>query len=314
MRSGDWQWALRGSLALPYLARDVGGQPTGATARVGNTQAGNTRGYGSMPATAIRSDVPWAALDGAANTSGYNLAPGYVVFETGACFIAGTLVHTKDGLVPIEKLKVGDWVLSAPENGEGERAYKRVVKTMVRHDQPIMQVIYKAVDKVDPAVVRYEQLTSTYDHPFWAEEEGWTAASRLKGGYTGPSRVRLADGSNSDLEGKAYIYCTDRPGVGWVADEGRQGEGWQWDYDNGRHAAEGRMGYDSDKWAPTDDDMYEPFRTTVFNIEVEEFHTYFVGEHGVWVHNANCDGIKLWVGEGDPGALLPNGTQLGACQ
>jgi hypothetical protein len=31
----------------------------------------------------------------------------------------------------------------------------------------------------------------------------------------------------------------------------------------------------------------------VYNIEVEDYHTYFVGELGVWVHNANCDGVKL---------------------
>ncbi|MFH3984005.1 hemagglutinin repeat-containing protein [Acinetobacter baumannii] len=31
---------------------------------------------------------------------------------------------------------------------------------------------------------------------------------------------------------------------------------------------------------------------TVYNIEVEGFHTYHVGELGVWVHNANCCDIK----------------------
>jgi len=30
------------------------------------------------------------------------------------------------------------------------------------------------------------------------------------------------------------------------------------------------------------------FRTKVFNLEVADFHTYFVGESGVWVHNTNC--------------------------
>ena len=29
-------------------------------------------------------------------------------------------------------------------------------------------------------------------------------------------------------------------------------------------------------------------RDTVYNFEVEGFHTYHVGELGVWVHNANC--------------------------
>jgi hypothetical protein len=50
-------------------------------------------------------------------------------FEPGACFAAGTLVHTKEGLVPIEQIKVGDWVLSKPEN-RGEQAYKRVLKAI----------------------------------------------------------------------------------------------------------------------------------------------------------------------------------------
>jgi hypothetical protein len=29
-------------------------------------------------------------------------------------------------------------------------------------------------------------------------------------------------------------------------------------------------------------------RQRVYNFEVEGFHTYYVGEEGVWVHNANC--------------------------
>ena len=33
-----------------------------------------------------------------------------------ACFIAGTLVHTDKGLAPINKIKVGDRVLSRDEN------------------------------------------------------------------------------------------------------------------------------------------------------------------------------------------------------
>ena len=29
---------------------------------------------------------------------------------------------------------------------------------------------------------------------------------------------------------------------------------------------------------------------TVYNFEVQEFHTYHISEHGVWVHNADCCG------------------------
>ena len=44
---------------------------------------------------------------------------------------------------------------------------------------------------------------------------------------------------------------------------------------------------------PSDgDDPY--FRTTVYNFEVEDFHTYYVGPNGVWVHNIGCDrAVKL---------------------
>ncbi|MDR3221056.1 MAG: HINT domain-containing protein [Candidatus Accumulibacter sp.] len=33
----------------------------------------------------------------------------------------------------------------------------------------------------------------------------------------------------------------------------------------------------------------EPYLTPVHNFEVDGFHTYYVGDSGVWVHNANCD-------------------------
>lgn len=43
-------------------------------------------------------------------------------------FVAGTLVHAKDGILPIEQIKVGDWVLSRPPD-RGENACKRVLRT-----------------------------------------------------------------------------------------------------------------------------------------------------------------------------------------
>jgi Pretoxin HINT domain len=37
---------------------------------------------------------------------------------------------------------------------------------------------------------------------------------------------------------------------------------------------------------------YQPKRCTVYNIEVEDYHTYFVTEHGLWVHNTCTDLLK----------------------
>lgn len=63
-------------------------------------------------------------------------------FDSDGCFVAGTLVHTKHGLVPIEQIKVGDWVLSKPDSGEGEVTYKRVVDTFEFDDKEIWYVEY----------------------------------------------------------------------------------------------------------------------------------------------------------------------------
>jgi hypothetical protein len=52
------------------------------------------------------------------------------VTDPGGCFIAGTLVHTREGLRPIEEIKVGDYVLSKPEDGCGKPEYKKVLKTL----------------------------------------------------------------------------------------------------------------------------------------------------------------------------------------
>lgn len=35
--------------------------------------------------------------------------------------------------------------------------------------------------------------------------------------------------------------------------------------------------------------------TTVYNFQVEDFHTYYVGENGVCVHNSNCTPDKKYL-------------------
>ena len=37
----------------------------------------------------------------------------------------------------------------------------------------------------------------------------------------------------------------------------------------------------------SDEEQY--YLVTVYNIEVEDHHTYFVGKHGIWVHDANSN-------------------------
>ncbi len=52
------------------------------------------------------------------------------------CFVGGTLVHTDRGLVPIEKIRVGDMVLSQTDE-TGEVACKHVLKTSSFEDKEV---------------------------------------------------------------------------------------------------------------------------------------------------------------------------------
>ena len=78
-------------------------------------------------------------------------------------FVAGTLVHTDKGLVPIQELKVGDKVLSRDEhNPDGELAYKRVLNTFVSSSQQkIFKIGYEA-----SRILRLENLIqAVVDNP-----------------------------------------------------------------------------------------------------------------------------------------------------
>ena len=113
-------------------------------------------------------------------------------------FVAGTLVLTDKGLVPIEQLKVGDMVLSRNEhNPDGELAYKKVLNTFVSaQKQKIVRVAYNTIkDEVMDARVsaavendgfdHNDELTGVFyiycteNHTFWTKEEGWLSAVDL---------------------------------------------------------------------------------------------------------------------------------------
>ncbi len=56
------------------------------------------------------------------------------------CFMKGTLVETEEGWTPIDELKVGDFVMSRPENGIGEAVPKRVVNTFRYEDKEVVML------------------------------------------------------------------------------------------------------------------------------------------------------------------------------
>ena len=176
---------------------------------------------------------------------------GIPIVSTSAplCFVAGTPVWTDKGLVPIEKISVGDWVLSYPDNQippahlrtDTEYTYRRVPQTFVHEGSAICKVTI-----FNFATNSEEVLRVTPNHAFFVKREGWVPASALN--FTCPLENaqfgNLAVGSVERVDEKARVY----------------------------------------------------------NFEVEEFHTYYVGELGAWVHNschsiAGCDAQPIVPGD-----------------
>ncbi len=145
----------------------------------------------------------------------------YVGQELGfvQCFIAGTLVSTKAGLVPIEEIQPGDLVwASDPETGE--TALKEVVQLFRNETE---EWIHVTVDD--------EEITCTPNHPFYSPVKGWTSACDLRAGD---------------------ILVTV----------------------NGEYVVVEKVQHE----------LLENPETT-YNFEVEGFHTYYVGDTEVLVHN-----------------------------
>lgn len=233
-------------------------------------------------------------------------------FERGGCFPSGTRVWTDKGLVPIEQIKVGDMVLSQPESG-GARTYKKVVNTFVHEDKTLREITYRVEGGVDAYVLR-----STANHPFWvvaeeifdeehddgSDEEvvhreviGWTQADDLLAGL---HLIQLADGTYARVLSNIPVYRTNTPGFGWSPYRERGVVGRIKDYLNNVNIADNSPEDQEITWS---DDPY--LKVRVYNFEVADFHTYYVGGGGVWVHNANCEVVKLYDNKNNLVAELP---------
>ena len=129
-----------------------------------------------------------------------------------ACFVAGTLVHTKEGLKPIEQIKVGDWVLSKHESGQD---YKRVTKTFVHDDAQVTLLSYRVrpFDPNGPGGF----LIVTPDHPFWVPGKGWKNAETLKHTFKGMP-LETFDGKPMEVSGNTNLYITASKSIAWLPD------------------------------------------------------------------------------------------------
>ena len=95
-----------------------------------------------------------------------------------SCFAAGTPVHGIDGPLPIERVRVGDRVLTQ-DTATGLLSFQPVVA--VYHNPP------SATLRID---LGGEPVIATGIHRFWSADRGWVMARDLKPG----DRVRTVGG------------------------------------------------------------------------------------------------------------------------
>ncbi|MGJ4788136.1 polymorphic toxin-type HINT domain-containing protein, partial [Leptospira koniambonensis] len=94
---------------------------------------------------------------------------GEVVFRS--CFVAGTLVWTKDGQRPIETIKVGDIVLSWNEES-GQNEYRTVTETFINPTTTILKITYADGTAIE----------TTWNHQFYLQQGLWVNAKDLMAG------------------------------------------------------------------------------------------------------------------------------------
>jgi hypothetical protein len=215
--------------------------------------------------------------------------PKQYSFGGSTCFAKGTLVHTKEGLVPIEKIKVGDWVRSRPEDGSVQVEYKRVTQTFAHAPTQIVNLWYRCKEEQN----QFSKLTTTLNHPFWVVGRGWTEVSDLDLWPGQESQLELMDGRRMLSTNRKFILKTSIPNVGWICHMSNSpGElGTEWDFENNviyrRDVVTEDFIEDFGRPYELMPDHPNLFTAPVYNIEVEDFHTCFVGKEGVWVHNKN---------------------------
>jgi hypothetical protein len=211
-------------------------------------------------------------------------------------FVAGTLVHTDQGLVPIERIKVGDLVLSRDESGAGELAYKRVTHNFCTEEQPL---IASVIANIIPDVIEdYEFIFSSYIHPFAVKDKvnpanfNWESIGALVQGdeFVGKDEKSVFLGL---LEDSVYLESAGNQidFAFWRSPSFRRGRLLDFnDYLDGtikyiNHSYTDTIWLDENFDENGEVRQLSPFLRSVYNIEVEDFHTYYVGVLGLWVHD-----------------------------
>ncbi|MGB6926024.1 MULTISPECIES: hypothetical protein [Psychrobacter] len=267
-------------------------------------------------------------------------------------FVAGTLVHTDKGLVPIQDIKVGDLVLSKPvlskpEDGSGDIEYKPVVKTFVHEDKEMWIVrLEKNIEKFNKnremvdyqtykSASRFSSFLATPNHLVWVvgamenpqediefydrphfkrvdELQQYEIAVNTDGVMYTVERVQPTyQVANDNLEANPnYYWYKKHYHEDYYDDYVQDAEAHMLDYSEVEYKGMGYVddisfyqekGYLGQHIEDNGGTMrmfnqltnaqgeHILYQATVYNFEVADNHTYFIGRAGLWVHDASLN-------------------------
>ena len=190
-----------------------------------------------------------------------------------ACFPAGTKVLTEEGLKNIEDIEAGDKVYSTNEE-TGESGYQEVVQTFEKETDVIVHVFYQT-----------ERSTAETDI---AETDNVEADNE---DIAESGRAANAENADQETAESSEIETTMNHRF-WS--EG----GWK---TAGTLEQGDRLTLADGTEAVVTDIIFEDRHTTVYNMEVADYHTYYVGEDSVWVHNQCGSTVEVRGNEGASG-------------
>ena len=164
------------ALAITAVANGVAVSGTATTVAAGVFVGSSVALFSSAYSAALESDsveefaqygeealISTAIGGGVGGVTAYSL-PGH------NCFVAGTLVLTNHGSIPIENVSSGTMVWAWDE-ATGDVALKEVVETYINQTSELVHVY-----------VNGDEIVTTPTHPFYSPVKGWMAAIHLRAG------------------------------------------------------------------------------------------------------------------------------------
>jgi hypothetical protein len=105
-----------------------------------------------------------------------------------ACFLPGTMIHTKQGAKPIEQIALGDWVAARNQTSQ-QTQWRPVLQVFTSKDKDVVHV------RVEHHDGNFEIISATTEHPFYVSGKGWCGANALQPGDS----LELLEGGQSKV-------------------------------------------------------------------------------------------------------------------